>query len=70
VWHPSLEVIHQGEIVQVNIKKDEFWDHICANFVHMVELVFMSIMAFDGKQPSMGKAWLLMKTLKQHVLLS
>jgi hypothetical protein len=51
----------------VNIKRDEFWD-ICANFVHMVELVLMSLRAFDGKQPWMGRAWLFMKTLEWHVL--
>jgi hypothetical protein len=33
-----------------NVKnmKVEFWD-ICANFVHMVEPVLMSLRAFDGK---------------------
>jgi hypothetical protein len=50
-------------IVQANIRRDEFWD-ICANFVHMVELVLMSLKAFDGKQPCMGRAWLIMKTLE------
>jgi hypothetical protein len=38
----------------MNIKKDEIWD-ICANFVHMVELILISLRAFDGKQPCMVK---------------
>jgi hypothetical protein len=28
----------------------------------------VSLKAFDGKQPCMGKAWFIMKTLEQHVL--
>jgi hypothetical protein len=51
------------KVVQANIKKNEFWD-ICANFVYMVELVLVSLKAFDGKQLCMGKAWLLMKILE------
>jgi hypothetical protein len=70
VWQPFIEVIHEGEIVQINIKKDKFWEYICANFVHMVESAFMSIKVCDGKQPGMGKVWLFMKILEQHVLLS
>jgi len=54
--------------VRVNVKGENFWD-TCANFVHMVELIFMSLKAFDDKQPYMGRAWLFMKTFKQHVLL-
>ncbi len=42
--------------VQANIKKDWFWD-ICANFVHMVELVLVALKAFNGKQLIMGRAW-------------
>jgi hypothetical protein len=34
----------------------------------MVELILVSLKAFDGKQPCMGRAWLIMKTLAQHVL--
>jgi hypothetical protein len=29
-------------VVQANVRRDEFWD-TCANFVHMVELVLMSL---------------------------
>jgi len=54
-------------IVQTNIRWDKFWD-TCANFVHMVEPILVSLKAFDGKQPCMGKAWLIMKTLERHVL--
>jgi hypothetical protein len=46
--------------IRTNIKRDEFWD-TCANFVHMVEHV---LKAFDGKQPCMGRAWFIMKTLE------
>jgi hypothetical protein len=34
----------------------------------MLELILMSLRAFDGKQPYMGKVWFIMKTLEQHVL--
>jgi hypothetical protein len=34
----------------------------------MVELVLVSLRTFDGKYPCMGRAWLIMKTLGQHVL--
>jgi hypothetical protein len=49
-------------VVWTNIKKDKCLDTF-ANFVHMVELVLVSLRAFDGKQPYMGKVWFLMKTL-------
>ncbi len=51
--------------IRANVRKDEFWN---MHFVHMVELVLMSLKTFDNKQPCMGKAWLLMKTLEWHVL--
>jgi len=51
------KVPHQGEICSSqHKKKDWFWD-ICANFVHMVELVLVALKAFNGKQPIMGRAW-------------
>jgi hypothetical protein len=51
--------------IWANVRKDEFWD---MHFVHMVEPVLMSLKTFYNKQPCMGKAWLLMKTLEWHVL--
>jgi hypothetical protein len=39
--------------IQANIRMDEFWD-TCANFVHMVEQVLVSLRAFDDKRPWMG----------------
>ncbi len=57
----------KARIVRTNIKRDEFWD-TCVNFIHMVELVLMSLKAFDRKQPCMGRVWLIMKTLEWHVL--
>jgi hypothetical protein len=62
--HKSLT---KARFVRTNIRREEFWD-ICANFVHMVELVLVSLKTFDGKYPCMGRAWLIIKTLEQHVL--
>jgi hypothetical protein len=53
--------------IWTNVKRDKFLD-TCANFVHMLELVSMSLRAFDGKQPCMGTVWLMMKMLEWHVL--
>jgi hypothetical protein len=53
----------KARVVRANKRSDEFWD-TCANFVYMVESILMSLKAFDGKQPCMGKVWLIMKTLK------
>jgi hypothetical protein len=53
--------------IQANVRRDKFWD-TCANFKHMVEPILVSLKAFDGKQPCMGRAWLIMKTLEQRVL--
>jgi hypothetical protein len=61
------KLLTKVRFVWANIRKEEFWD-ICANFVHMVELVLVSLRTFDGKYPCMGRAWLIMKTLEQHVL--
>jgi hypothetical protein len=57
------------QIVRANIRRDKCLD-ICANFVHMVELVLLSLRAFDGKQPCVGSAWFIMKRLEWHVLSS
>ncbi len=56
---------HQKSLTKVrvawtNIKKNKCLD-TCANFVHMVELVLMSLKAFNGKQPYMGRYGLLWK---------
>jgi len=56
-----------AKAIWTNVKRYTFWDTY-ANFIHMVELILMSLRAFDGKQPCMGKAWLIMKTLEWHVL--
>jgi hypothetical protein len=55
------------KIVRINIKRDKLWD-TCANFVHMVDLVFVPLKEFDGKQPCMGRAWFFIKTLERNVL--
>jgi len=36
--------------------------------MHMVEPILVSLGAFNGKQPCMGRAWFFMKTLMRHVL--
>jgi len=41
--------------------------HLC-HFVHMVELILVSLGTFDGKQFCMGKVWLSMKTLEKYDL--
>jgi hypothetical protein len=77
-WTTFVNVLHgnhsqksltKAKVVQTNIRRDKFWD-TCANFIHMVEPVLMSLKAFDGKQPSIRRAWLIMKTLERHVLSS
>jgi len=50
----------KARTIQTNVRRDEFWD-TCVNFMYMVELVLVSLKAFDGKQPCMGRAWLIMK---------
>jgi len=57
----------KARVVQANVTRDEYWDTY-ANFIHMVEPILMSLKAFDDKQPCMGRAWLIMKTLEKHVL--
>jgi len=67
MWESLSKVVTKAKVVQTNIRKDKFWD-TCVNFVHMMEPVLMSLKAFDGKQPCMGKAWFFMKIMEQHVL--
>jgi hypothetical protein len=52
----------KAKVVRTSIRRGKLWD-TCANFVHMVELTLVSLKAFDGKQPCMGRAWFIMKTL-------
>jgi hypothetical protein len=52
VWHGHHhKSFTKAKYVQANIRRDKFW-----------ELVLMPLMAFDSKQPIMGRAWLIMKT--------
>ncbi len=44
--------------IWTNIKRDEFYN-ICANFVYMVEPILIALSVFDGKQPCMGRVWLI-----------
>jgi len=57
----------KAKYVQMSIRKDKFWD-ICANFMHMVEQIFVTLKTFNGKQLIMGREWLIIKTLEWHVL--
>lgn len=43
-----------------------FWQR-CKNFIHMTEDVLKALREFDGRNPCMGKAWLIMHRLRQHV---
>lgn len=52
--------------VRRSIRQDGFWDS-CENFLFMVTPVLEVLRVFDGKQPSMGKAWLVMHNLQSHV---
>jgi hypothetical protein len=61
------KLLTKVKVIRANIRRDEFWD-TCVNFIHMVEPVLVSLRAFDDKQPCMGKAWFIMKTLERHVL--
>jgi hypothetical protein len=38
----------KARIIQANVRRNEHWD-TCANFIHMVKLVLVSLKAFDGK---------------------
>jgi hypothetical protein len=53
----------KAKVIQPYLKRDRFWD-TCANFVHMVEPILVSLRAFNGKQPCMGRAWIFIKTLE------
>ena len=53
-------------MVRAIIRDDSFWIR-CGNFVHMVEPVLVALRTFDGDHPAMGKAWLTMNNLKDHV---
>jgi hypothetical protein len=53
----------KARAIQANVRTDEYWD-TCANFIHMVEPILVSLKAFDDKQPCMGRVWLIMKTLE------
>ncbi len=57
------KLLTKARVIQANVRRDDFWD-TCTNFVHMVELVLVSLNAFDDKQPCMGKVWPTTKTLE------
>jgi hypothetical protein len=52
--------------VRRSIRSDGFWNS-CENFLFMVTPVLEVLRVFDGKQPAMGKAWLVMHELQKHV---
>jgi hypothetical protein len=59
-WWSLSKSLTKARTIQTNVRRDEFWD-TCVNFMYMVELVLVSSKAFDGKQPCMGRVWLIMK---------
>jgi len=59
-WAPS-QVFHQGQICSNQHKEGQvlgYWCQLCA----YGETGLMALRALDGKQPIMGRAWLVMKT--------
>jgi hypothetical protein len=68
-WQSLLEVIHQGENYSNQRREGRILQYLYQLYTHG-GTSFMSLKAFDGKQPCMGKAWFIMKTLEQHVLSS
>jgi hypothetical protein len=56
----------RARIARNDIHSESFWLE-CDNFLHMVEPVIIALRVFDGKAPAMPKAWLVMKTLQEHV---
>ena len=49
-----------------DIRSDEFWEE-CTKFVKVAEPVLIALREFDGKNPAMPKAWVVMSTLNKHV---
>ena len=43
-----------------------FWQR-CVNFVHITEDVLKALRVFDGRELAMGKAWLVMHNLREHM---
>lgn len=48
------------------IEDATFWQR-CANYLHLTEPVLKALRVFDGKEPAMGRAWLAMHNLRDHV---
>ena len=56
----------RASVVRQTIRDDGFW-HQCDNFTHLVKPALVALRTFDGSQPAMGKAWITMSNLKDHV---
>jgi hypothetical protein len=52
--------------VRDTIRDDGFWQQ-CENFEYMVKPVIKALRVFNGRTPTMAKAWLEMNNLKRHV---
>ena len=55
-----------ASLVRQTILDETFWGR-CENFVHLVEPALVTLRTFDGQKPAMGRAWLAMNNLKNHV---
>jgi hypothetical protein len=44
----------KAKVIHANIKKKRLLGY-CANFVHIMEPILVSLRPFDGKQPCMGR---------------
>ena len=50
--------------VRSHILDENFWQ-FCWNYAYMMEDVMKALWVFDGKEPTMEKAWLIMNNLKK-----
>lgn len=56
----------RARVVREDIRSEAFWNE-CDNFKYLMEPALVALRVFDGKTPAMPKAWLVMKSLKEHV---
>jgi hypothetical protein len=55
-----------ASLVRAIVLSQNFW-HCCQNYVNIVEDVLKVLQVFDGREATMGRAWLTMNNLKKHI---
>ena len=72
-YFASLRNMQNGEQAAIalrnvvnSIEDVAFWQR-CVNYVHMTEDVLRALRVFDGQEPAMGRAWLVINNLWAHV---